>query len=106
MLGIRALVIEDPGKNVSNAGEDAGSGEEDSEIVDAGTLDGCEEDIAGAADKGEADEHDSTLLGSVGDIGSANTEEEGEEVRWSSEALSVDAAVSYTGENGRQENRE
>jgi CBS domain-containing protein len=100
-LGIRALVVEDPWKNVGDAGEDAGRGEEDGEIADAGALDGCEEDIAGAADEGQADEHDPSLLRSVCDISGADTEEEGEEVGWSSKALSVDVAISHASENGR-----
>ena len=101
-LGVGALVVEDPGEDVGDCGEDAGCGEEDGKVAHASGLDGCEDDVASTAHEREEDNHEATLLGSVGDVGGENTEEEGEEVWRCSETLRVDVAVTHTGKDCRE----
>lgn len=90
-LRIGALVVEDPGQDVTDAGENPCGSKEHPSVPGAGGRSGGEKDIANGADDGKHNDRETTLLSAVGNVRCGDSEKESEEVRRCGKALCLDA---------------
>lgn len=102
-LGIGALVVENPGKDVTNAGEDTCSCEKDSSVSGSGCGGGSENNITSGADERKSYDHETTLLCTIGNVCCGDGEKEGEEVGGCGKTLGLDIREGHLGENRREE---
>lgn len=103
---VRALVVEHPGQDVGDTGEDTCGGEEDAGVPRSDSRCGGEQNVSDGADQREDDDGEATLLGAVGDVCGDDNDDSGEEVRRRGETLRVNGAKAHFGQDSRKEDRE